>query len=134
MFGFVNIIQRWLFTLFIVFGIYNPSGISYLHWLFDAETNLTIASVVGVALFGVILFIMRSTWRSMKFVGIFITALFFLLFNVMLIDTGIVSLSHAKVFEIMGLFTVASTLAIGLSFSAIRARLSGQVDSDDVGR
>ena len=70
----------------------------------------------------------------MKFVGIFLTFTFFALFSYMLIDIGLVRLVSAPVVEIMGLAVVASTLAIGLSFSAIRARLSGQIDSDDVGR
>jgi len=134
MFGPVNLLQRWLFTVFIVFGTYNPSGVSFVHWASAPETNRIVAAVVGVALLGVFLFIIRSTWRSMKFIGISITAVFFVLFNVMLVDVGIIPLSSSHVIEIMSLFTIASTLAIGMSFSAIRARLSGQIDSDDVGR
>lgn len=134
MFGPVNILQRWLFTLFIVFATYNPSGISFVNWASSAGSNKVIVSVVGVALLGVYVFIFRSTWRAMKFVGIFLTFTFFALFSYMLIDIGLVRLVSAPVVEIMGLAVVASTLAIGLSFSAIRARLSGQIDFDDVGR
>ncbi|MFZ9128846.1 MAG: DUF6524 family protein [Pseudomonadales bacterium] len=70
----------------------------------------------------------------MKLVGITITAIFFILFSVMLIDLGIIPLTSTEVLEVIALVVIASTLAVGLSFSAIRARLSGQVDSDDVGR
>jgi hypothetical protein len=34
----------------------------------------------------------------------------------------------------MLLASLSTLLAVGVSFSAIRARLSGQIDSDDVGR
>ncbi|MFY9237474.1 MAG: DUF6524 family protein [Roseovarius sp.] len=134
MFGPVNVLQRWLLTVFIVFATYNPSGMSFLHWAVSPGSNKTVVAAVGVALLGLFIFIARSTWRSMKLVGITITALFFFLFSVMLIDLGVIQLSSTEVLEVITLVVIASTLAVGLSFSAIRARLSGQIDSDDVGR
>ena len=134
MFGPVNVLQRWLLTVFIVFATYNPSGMSFLHWAVSPGSSKTVVAAVGVALLGLFIFIARSTWRSMKLVGITITALFFFLFSVMLIDLGVIQLSSTEVLEVITLVVIASTLAVGLSFSAIRARLSGQVDSDDVGR
>jgi hypothetical protein len=107
---------------------------SFLHWAVSPGSNKTVVAAVGVALLGFFIFIARSTWRSMKLVGITITALFFFLFSVMLIDLGVIQLSSTEVLEVITLVVIASTLAVGLSFSAIRARLSGQVDSDDVGR
>lgn len=134
MFGPVNLLQRWLFAVFIVFATYNPSGMSFVHWTVSPNSNKTVVAAVGVALLGIFIFLARSTWRSMKLIGITITATFFILFSVMLIDLGVISLASPEVLEVIALVVIASTLAVGLSFSAIRARLSGQVDSDDVGR
>jgi hypothetical protein len=59
---------------------------------------------------------------------------FLALFNAMLVDLGIVPVLTEGVFAAMCLTSLSVLLAVGVSFSAIRARLSGQVDSDDVGR
>lgn len=134
MFGPINFLQRWLFTIFVVFATYNPSGSSFVHWALSPDANKVVVSVVAVALLGIYTFIVRSTWRSMKAIGIGITATFFVLFNLMLIDLQLVQLASGPVVQLMALVTIASTLAVGLSFSAIRSRLSGQIDSDDVGR
>ena len=134
MFGPVNFLQRWLLTVFIVFATYNPSGMSFLHWAVSPGSNKSVVAAVGVAILGVFVFIARSTWRSMKLIGITITALFCILFSVMLIDLRVIALTSTEVFEVIALVVIASTLGVGLSFSAIRARLSGQIDSDDVGR
>ena len=134
MFGPVNFLQRWLITVFIVFATYNPSGMSFFHWAVSPGSNKSVVAAVGVALLGVFVFIARSTWRSMKLIGITITALFCILFSVMLIDLRVIALTSTEVVEVIALVVIASTLGVGLSFSAIRARLSGQIDSDDVGR
>jgi len=134
MFGPVNLAIRWLFSLFLVFGTYNPSGLSYYHWIKSGDAAFTTAAVAGTAMFGAYLFLVRSTWRSIKPIGVLIGATFFALFNLMLIDVGLVTVGSSGVVSVMVLASVASILAIGLSFSAIRARLAGQIDSDDVGR
>lgn len=134
LFGPVNLFTRWLFTLFLVFATYNPSGTSFYHWVVSGNASTVVAGVLGTAMFGAYVFLLRSTWRSIKPVGIAIGAMFFLLFNLMLVDLGLVNGASGDARAVMVLWSVASILAVGLSFSAIRARLAGQIDSDDVGR
>jgi hypothetical protein len=52
----------------------------------------------------------------------------------MLVDLGIVRISGDWVVSVMILLSISTLLAFGVSFSAIRARFAGQIDSDDVGR
>ena len=134
LFGPVNLFTRWLFTLFLVFATYNPSGTSYYHWVTSGDASPTVAGVLGTAMFGAYVFLVRSTWRSIKPIGVVIGAAFFALFNLMLVDLGVVDGTNDSARSVMILWSVASILAVGLSFSAIRARLAGQIDSDDVGR
>jgi hypothetical protein len=61
-------------------------------------------------------------------------AVFLALFNLMLVDLGVVRISGDWVVAVMVLISISTLLAFGVSFSAIRARLAGQIDSDDVGR
>jgi hypothetical protein len=133
MFGPVNFLLRWIFTLFLVFSTYNPSGRSFFHWATSGKAPATIIAVTTIALIGGYVFLIRATWRSVKPLGALLLAVFFALFNVMLLDLGLVRTGDGVV-AVMWLASIATLLAVGVSFSAIRARLSGQVDSDDVGR
>lgn len=134
MFGFVNFLLRLLFSLFLVFATYNPSGRSFFHWAMDGEAPATIVAVTGIMLIAAYVFLIRSTWRSIKPLGALLVAVFLVLFNAMLVDLGLVPVLNHATLATMCLASVSVVLAVGVSFSAIRARLSGQVDSDDVGR
>jgi len=49
-----------------------------------------------------------------------------------LIDRDILSLDETTLLQYIGLIMVAMIMAIGMSWSHIRRRLSGQLDVDDV--
>ena len=63
------------------------------------------------------------TWLA----GIFLAALLWVL-----ISQGILSLEEPTALTWVVLFAIATIMAIGLSWSHIRRRLSGQADVDDV--
>jgi hypothetical protein len=133
MFGPINFILRWLFTLFLVFATYNPSGRSFFLWAKCGVSPATMVAVAAIMLIACNAFLIRSTWRSIKPIGALLVVIFLVLFNVML--AGLISVTiSAEMVVVMSLVSLSALLAIGVSFSAIRARLSGQVDSDDVGR
>lgn len=134
MFGPINFLLRWIFTLFLVFATYNPSGRSFYHWTMSDEAPATMIAVTAVMLIAGYAFLIRATWRSIKPMGALLLAIFLALFNAMLVDLGLVSLSAEGSIAMMILASLSTLLAVGVSFSAIRARLSGQIDSDDVGR
>jgi hypothetical protein len=134
MFGFVNFLLRLLLTFFVVFATYNPSGRSFFHWAKSGEAPATMVAVAAIMLIAAYAFLIRSTWRSIKPLGALLVAVFLVLFNAMLVDLGVMPALTEGIFAAMCLASLSVLLAVGVSFSAIRARLSGQVDSDDVGR
>ena len=134
MFGPLNFLLRWLVTLFLVFATYNPSGRSFYHWATGDDAPFTIIAVVAIGLVACFIFLIRSTWRSIKPFGALLLTVFLGLFNLMLVDLGIINVSGNWVVTVMVLISLSTLLAFGVSFSAIRARLAGQIDSDDVGR
>jgi Family of unknown function (DUF6524) len=134
MFGPLNFLLRWLVTLFLVFASYNPSGRSFYHWATSGDAPTTIVAVVSIGLAACYIFLIRSTWRSIKPFGTVLLAIFLGLFNLMLVDLGVIKVTGDWVVTVMVLMSLSTLLAFGVSFSAIRARLAGQIDSDDVGR
>lgn len=128
-----GIALRFFFALLLILCSYNPSGYSYYHWLWANLSSLT----PYLAIAGLILIIgwaiyLRATFRSLGFIGVVLAGLFFACLVWLLVYWGVLALdkftSLAWVVEVL----LAALLAVGMSWSHIRRRLSGQVDTDDV--
>ncbi len=119
-------------ALVLVFASYNPFGLSYFHWLTPLNEFDPVKAFAGLLLIiGWVIFI-RATVRSLGSVGIvLVSALFGTLFW-MIIDWGVVSTNNIKVVTVIIQVILCLILAIGMSWSHVRRRLSGQVDADDV--
>lgn len=134
-FGWNSFIVRLVFAIVVVFSTYNPEGASYYHWVADTFPSMT----VGKALVGVILLIgwvilIRSTLGALGAIGIVLAVAFFGLLIWFIIDIlGLDTQSFRAVSYIVQLM-IASLLSIGVSWSHIRRRISGQLDTDEIER
>jgi protein-S-isoprenylcysteine O-methyltransferase Ste14 len=124
---------RWGFALVLVAGTYNPYGVSFFHWIqgdFATHAPLKLISgvlvVIGWVIYG------RATLRSLGPLGLGLACALFAAVVWALVYYQIISLGANKVFQDMVLVCVSGILALGMSWSHIRRRLSGQVDTDDV--
>lgn len=123
---------RFFVALVLVMSTYNPSGASFYHWVIhrgDTSIPLLVLTAIGLLIGWVVFF--RATFRSLGVLGVVLaSALFGCLvwlavdFNVLVIDS--------PVFIYIILVILAAVLAIGMSWSHIRRRISGQADMDDV--
>ena len=124
---------RFLFAAILVFASYNPSGYSFFHWvktIFPAINPYI--SLAGLALIIGWAIYLRATLRSLGLVGIGLVlavcgCLIWLMF-----DLGVLSLERSSALAWVILLLQSFVLAIGMSWSHIRRRMSGQVDADDV--
>ena len=75
---------------------------------------------------------LRATLRSIGAFGmLLVTAIFGALIWV-LIDWGILTLENPTLTTWLGLLALSLVLGIGLSWSIVRRRLTGQTDVDDI--
>ena len=132
-FGIQRFVTRWLATMFLVLATYNPSGYSYYHWVSELDIGnwilkLLVALVLGIlyATFGL------ATRRSLGRLGIAAWLLFFAVVTWMLVDVGLIRIAGSGTVATIVLVDLANLLAIGLSWSYVRARLSGQADTNNV--
>ena len=133
-FGLMNVFVRWLATLALMFSFYNPSGRSFVHWAGAGTAPGSLRIFVGSVLTTGFLILGGATIRALGYQGVVVLVTILAVLGGTLLDLGIVD-SAKRVEMIVALqLLIASGLAIGLSWSALRARLSGQVDSDDVSR
>lgn len=128
---------RLLFAIALVYLTYNPSGWSFYHWACDIFSSDTESITPPFALICVVLLIgwtvyLRATFRSLGGFGLLLAFAFFAIIIWWLVDLGLLGLDASSVMTWILLFLLSAVLAIGLSWSHIRRRLSGQADMDDV--
>ncbi len=124
---------RWLAAMFAVFATYNPSGYSYLHWITDTaggQWAFKVTAGLALVIFYVVYF--RATIRSIGVIGMGLTVSMLGAGTWVLVDAGIIDLDAPAVMSSVVLFGLASLIAVGISWSHIRNRVSGQIDSDDI--
>jgi hypothetical protein len=124
---------RFLFSAVLIFATYNPEGYSYYDWIKAAFPSISIEQAfVGVALIiGWVIFL-RATLRSLGLIGLVLAFAFFGLLLGVMFKWGWLSLDASKMMTYIVEILLAVVLAIGMSWSHIRRRLSGQADMDDV--
>jgi hypothetical protein len=133
-FGFMDFIWRWGAAILLVFATYNPSGHSFVHWVFESlgEQNLGAAHfLVGAILVAGWAAYLVATGNSLGSLGTFIGAALIGGSIWLLVDLGVVRANSASSLIWLGLFALATLLAIGMSWSHIWRRMSGQLEVDD---
>ena len=132
-FGIVDFLWRWAAALALVFATYNPSGKSYIHWVkasFSGEGLEALHYFVGVILIAVWATFIIATERSLGTLGSIIGAALLGTGIWLLIDMGVLHPDSTSSIAWLVLFGLATLLAIGMSWSHIWRRLSGQLEVD----
>jgi hypothetical protein len=128
-----SLLARWVFALLLVLGTYNPSDFSYVSWAFGEGTEFgPIVALVGlVLLIGWIVYL-TATFQSMGWLGITLGAALFACIIWLLVDIGWLSVSSPSALSWIALIILSLILALGISWSHIWRRLTGQIDVDEV--
>jgi hypothetical protein len=122
-------------TLFLVFSTYNPSGLSYVHWLeasWPADWTLQVAAAIGYAV--VYALLLRTTVRAIRITGIaLVTALLGAIVWVLL-DAGVLSIEGVDDLAVILLYMFGTLLAVGISWMRLYILFFGQVSVDRLDR
>ena len=130
-FTFTSFLWRFVFSLALVLLTYNPSGYSWVHWLIS-DTPLVYKVATGLILaIGWVIFL-RATWNSLGQVGTVLACAFFAVIIWLLVQWNLVSLNSGATIQWVGLLVLSGVLAVGMSWSHVRRRLSGQYDTDEI--
>lgn len=130
-FTLVSFLLRLLFALALVFLTYNPSGYSWVGWLLS-DTPMVYKVAAGVVLLiGWVMFL-RATWRSLGALGTILALAFFAVVIWLFHHWGFFALDDVETIEWIVLFVLSGVLAVGMSWSHVRRKLSGQYDTDEI--
>ncbi|MBN8294294.1 hypothetical protein JI664_20140 [Rhodobacter sp. NTK016B] len=124
---------RWLIAFVLVAATWNPTPWNFTRWVLDTGTEqLPISVLVGlVLLIGWIIYL-RATLRSIGPLGMVLVGAVFAALIWVLVDYGIIDISNPGLNAWLGILIASLVLGIGLSWSIMRRRISGQADVDDV--
>ena len=132
-FSFSGFALRFLFASVLVLASYNPEGYSYFDWVYSVFPKISLEQAfVGVILLIGWVVYLRATLRSLGFIGLGLALAFFGLLVAMLIKWQWITLDTSKPLAYVVLILIAAILAVGMSWSHIRRRMSGQIDMDDL--
>ena len=134
-FGWDSFMIRFIFATVIVFATYNPEGMSYYDWVKDEFPTFTVyKGFVGVILLIGWIILIRATLGALGAFGIILAVAFFGLLIWLLFDVFNIPTDSVRVVTYIVQVMIICVLSIGVSWSHIRRRISGQVDTDEIER
>ncbi len=129
----MGFLLRWLFAFVLVAVTYNPTDYNFVRWAAtEGQNQLSIIVLAGLVLLVGYIIYLRATLRS---IGAFGMLLILALVGALLwvaYDFGLLDLQNRALTMWIGIFALSLVLGIGLSWSIVRRKLSGQADVDDV--
>lgn len=129
----MGIFLRWLGAFVLLSATFNPTRFNYLRW---AEANYAdqfpLVLLAGLLLgVGYMLYVV-ATLRSIGAFGIVLIAAIFGAALWVLIDWGVLTLANQTVNLWLAILVLSVILGVGLSWSILRQRLSGQASVDEI--
>lgn len=129
----MGLFLRWLGAFALLSATYNPTPYNYVRWA-DAyfAQSMPLTLLVGMVLaVGYVIYI-GATLRSIGLFGAGLVIAVMGLLVWVLVDFGVLSLQSPQTSLWVGLFIASLILGLGMSWSIIRQRLSGQATVDQV--
>lgn len=124
---------RWGVAFFLLSATFNPTEWNYTAWVqLNWAEQMPLAVLLGLLLMVGYIIYLRATLRSIGGFGMFLVLAIVGALLWVLYDYELLTLTQTSEWVWLGLIALSLVLGIGLSWSHVRRRLSGQADMDDV--
>ena len=131
----IGFMWRLVAALVLVLLTYNPSGYSAYHWVSSAIADSAFGPLhlllIGVLLIGWAVYWI-ATWRALGTLGVALAGLVVSAIIWLLIDIELLRLESMSAITWVSLVGFAIVLAVGVSWSHVWRRLTGQINVEDV--
>jgi hypothetical protein len=143
-FSWGGLLGRVAAALALVYVTYNPEGWSFFHWVLQPKAGETgigaylhsftpLKALAGIALIAGWVVVLQATRRSLGAGGALLVMALFACTVWAMIYYGVIAPTGSRAIAHLVLLALGLVLAIGLSWSHITRRLTGQQDTDRVG-
>ena len=129
----MGFVLRWLFAFILLAATYNPTQWNFTRWsMANYEQMLSICVLGGLVLTVGYIIYLRATLRSIGMFGMLLVLAVAGTLIWVLYDQQVISLANPTANTWLSIVVLSLVLAIGLSWSIVRRKLSGQADVDDI--
>ena len=129
----MGILLRWLGAFLLLAAIFNPTGWNYVTWArtgWADQTSLVVFAGLILAVIAMVYLV--ATMRSIGAAGALVIAAIFAAGLWVLSDWGVLGLENSALNIWLGIVALSLILGVGMSWSILRQRLSGQQTTDEV--
>lgn len=121
----VGLVVRLLACLALVAATWNPSGVSYIHWIGGNEP-LALQAAVTAALIALHVLFARITWLSLGPAGLGFVLATQVVGVFTLAEFDLIELGRGRVWGYVLVVVAALTLMTGVAWSLMKRRITGQ--------
>lgn len=129
----MGILLRWLGAFLLLAAIFNPTWWNYVIWARQSWADqMPLIVFSGLILAVVAMVYLVATMRSIGLLGALVIAAIFGAGLWVLTDWGLLALGNSALNTWLGILALSLILGVGMSWSILRQRLSGQASVDEV--
>ena len=129
----MGIFLRWLGAFALLAATFNPTSWNFVRWSqANYTTQMPLTLLLGLLLGVGYLIYIGATLRSIGTFGVLLVGAIVGALIWVLMDYGILTLNNTSLNLWLGIFALSVVLGIGLSWSILRQRLSGQASVDEI--
>lgn len=129
----MGILLRWLGAFLLLAAIFNPTSWNYVGWARASwAEEMPLITFTGLILAVVAMVYVVATMRSIGLFGALVIGAIFAAGLWVLTDWGLLGLDNSALNTWLGILALSLILGIGMSWSILRQRLSGQQTTDEV--
>ena len=129
----MGFLLRWLGAFLLLAAIFNPTSWNYVTWARDSWADqMPLIVFAGLILAVIAMVYLVSTLRSIGILGALVIAAVFAAGLWVLTDWGLLGLQNSALNVWLTILVLSLILGIGMSWSILRQRMSGQQTTDEV--
>ena len=129
----MGILLRWLGAFLLISAIFNPTSWNYVTWArAEWDRQMPLIVFLGLILAVAAMVYVVATMRSIGLVGALVIAAIFAAGLWVLTDWRLLGLDNSALNTWLAILALSLILGIGMSWSILRQRLSGQQTTDEV--
>lgn len=126
--SFGGLLVRVTLALGLVIATFNPTGVSLFHWISEAPVAVTPGkALAALALVIAWVVCLRTAFISLGKAGLLLGLALFSVLTWFLVDRHVVTLNGSGIVWV-GLVVLGVLLGVGLSWSLLRAKATGQIE------
>jgi hypothetical protein len=129
--SWLGVFMRLIGAVAVVLLTYNPTGYSFYHWAMRDFGSITaVKAFAGALLLVGWVICIRTAFVSLGAIGVLLSVLVLSTLVWLLRDYGILNPDNPSLLSWVMLIIIGIIFGIGLSWSLLRARVTGQVEVD----